>query len=114
GPVVGGVLIVVRQRWLTPLPNSWLVSAGVLFIMMVPCAPGGLAGRVLMPQPIWRAGRLGRLVGPYLRLLGPVLLVVVGFILMVELCSFLTIGAAQGKSFTIGRLTIDPRAASSW
>ncbi len=114
GPVVGAVLIVLLQSWVSLLSNSWLVYAGVLFIMMVTFAPGGLAGLVVMHQPIWRAGRLGRLAGPYLRLLAPALVVTVGFVLVVELCSFLTIGAAQGKSFTIGRLTIDPRGASSW
>jgi branched-chain amino acid transport system permease protein len=114
GPVVGAVLIVLLQSWVSLLSNSWLVYAGVLFIMMVTFAPVGLTGLVLMHQPIWRAGRLGRLMGPYLRLLVPALAVVIGFILAVELCSFLTIGAAQGKSFTLSRITIDPRSAGPW
>ena len=114
GPVVGAVLIVLLQSWVSLLSNSWLVYAGVLFILMVTFAPMGLTGLVLMHQPIWRAGRIGRLVGPYLRLLVPALLVVLGFVLAVELCSFLTIGAAQGKSFTLSRITIDPRGAGAW
>jgi branched-chain amino acid transport system permease protein len=114
GPVVGAVLIVLLQSWVSLLSNSWLVYAGVLFILMVTFAPGGLAGLVLMHQPIWRAGRLGRLAGPYLRLVTPALLVVVGFVLVIELCSFLTIGAAQGKSFTLSHVTIDPRTAGPW
>ena len=73
-------------------------DAGVLFILMVTFAPGGIAGLVQMHGPIWRAGRLGRLAGPYLRLLPPALLLMLGFVLVIELCSFLTIGAAQGKS----------------
>jgi len=114
GPVVGAVLIVLLQSWVSLLSNSWLVYAGVLFILMVTFAPMGLTGLVLMHQPIWRGGRMGRLVGPYLRLLVPALLVVLGFVLAVELCSFLTIGAAQGKSFTLSRITIDPRGAGAW
>jgi branched-chain amino acid transport system permease protein len=114
GPVVGAVLIVLLQSWVSLLSNSWLVYAGVLFILMVTFAPGGLAGLVLMHQPIWRAGRLGRLAGPYLRLVMPALLVMVGFVLVIELCSFLTIGAAQGKSFTLSHVTIDPRSAGPW
>jgi branched-chain amino acid transport system permease protein len=114
GPVVGAVLIVLLQSWVSLLSNSWLVYAGVLFILMVTFAPGGLAGLVLMHQPIWRAGRLGRLAGPYLRLVTPALLVMVGFVLVIELCSFLTIGAAQGKSFTLSHVTIDPRTAGPW
>jgi len=114
GPVVGAVLIVLLQSWVSLLSNSWLVYAGVLFILMVTFAPGGLAGLVVVHQPIWRAGRLGRLLGPYLRLLAPGAVTVVGFVLAIELCSFLTIGAAQGKSFTIGQLTLDPRHPGAW
>jgi len=86
----------------------------VHFIIMVTFAPGGIAGLVQMHGPIWRAGRLGRLAGPYLRLLPPVLLVMIGFVLVIELCSFLTIGAAQGKSLTVGHVTIDPRGTVPW
>jgi branched-chain amino acid transport system permease protein len=114
GPVVGAVLIVLLQSWVSLLSNSWLVYAGVLFIMMVTFAPGGLAGLVKMHGPIWRAGRLGRLVGPYLRLIVPALLVLLGFVLAVELCSFLTIGAAQGKSLTVHGVAIEPRRAAPW
>ncbi len=114
GPVIGAVLIVLLQSWVSLLSNSWLVYAGVLFILMVTFAPGGIGGLVMMHQPIWRARRLGRLAGPYLRLLVPALLVAVGFVLVVELCSFLTIGAAQGKSFTLSRVTIEPRTPLPW
>src|SRR5207302_616471 len=103
GPVIGAVLVVLLQSWVSLLSNSWLVYAGVLFILMVTFAPGGIGGLVMMHQPIWRARGLGRLAGPYLRLLVPGLLVAVGFVLVIELCSFLTIGAAQGKTFTLSR-----------
>ena len=66
GPVIGAVLVVLLQSWVSLLSNSWLVYAGVLFILMVTFAPGGIGGLVMMHQPIWRAGRLGRLAGPYL------------------------------------------------
>jgi branched-chain amino acid transport system permease protein len=114
GPVVGAVLIVLLQSWVSLLSNSWLVYAGVLFILMVTFAPGGLAGLVQMHGPIWRAGRLGRLSGPYLRLIVPALLVALGFVLAVELCSFLTIGASQGKSLTVRGIAIEPHRAPPW
>jgi branched-chain amino acid transport system permease protein len=90
------------------------VYAGVLFILMVTFAPGGIAGLVMMHQPIWRAGRLGRLAAPYARLVLPSLLVAVGFVLAIELCSFLTIGAAQGKSLTLSGVTVNPRSGTPW
>ena len=114
GPVIGAVLVVLLQSWVSILSNSWLVYAGVLFILMVTFAPGGLAGLVMMHQPVWRAGRLGRLAGPYVRLLFPGLLVAIGFVMVIELCSFLTIGAAQGKSLTLSGITVDPRSVTPW
>jgi branched-chain amino acid transport system permease protein len=114
GPVIGAVLIVLLQSWVSLLSNSWLVYAGVLFILMVTFAPGGIAGLVMMHQPIARAGRLRRLAGPYLRLIVPGALVGLGFVLAVELCSFLTIGAAQGKALVLSGVTIDPRHVGPW
>jgi branched-chain amino acid transport system permease protein len=114
GPVLGAVVVVLLQSWVSLLSNSWLVYVGVLFILMVTFAPGGVAGLIAMHAPMWRAGRLGRLAGPYARILVPGLLVVVGFITLIELCSFLTIGAAQGKTFRIAHLTIDPGTAAPW
>jgi branched-chain amino acid transport system permease protein len=57
---------------------------------------------------------MGRLAVPYARVAVPGLLVVVGFVLLIELCSFLTIGASQGKTFTLAHTTIDPRSAAPW
>jgi branched-chain amino acid transport system permease protein len=67
-----------------------------------------------MHQPLWRAGRLRRVLPSYMVVAVPTLLAVIGFVLLVELCSFLTIGTAQGKTFTIRGLTIDPRTAAPW
>ena len=114
GPVLGAVLIVLPQSWVSLLSNSWLVFVGLLFIVMVTFAPGGIAGILLMHGPIWRARRLGRLAGPYVRVLTPGVLAVAGFVLLVELCSFLTIGAAQGKSFKLSGITIDPQSLKPW
>ena len=114
GPVVGAVLVVLLQSWVSVLSNSWLVYAGVLFILMVTFAPGGLAGLVLMHQPLWRAGRLRRLAGPYGRLLVPSLAVVIGFVLVIELCSFLTIGAAQGKTLVLAGIAVSPHQGGPW
>jgi branched-chain amino acid transport system permease protein len=114
GPVLGAVLIVLLQSWVSLLSNSWLVYVGVLFILMVTFAPGGIAGLVLMHEPIWRAGRLGRLAAPYGRLIVPGMLAVAGFVLLIELCSFLTIGASQGKSLTLSGISVHPRRPEPW
>jgi branched-chain amino acid transport system permease protein len=57
---------------------------------------------------------LGQLALPYLRVMLPGLLMVLGFVGLVELTSFLTIGAAQGKTLVLFGNRIDVHALSPW
>jgi branched-chain amino acid transport system permease protein len=114
GPILGTVVVVLLQSGVSLLSNAWLLYVGVLFIIMVMYAPGGLVGLIALHAPIARTGRLRELAVPYLRILLPCLLCVVGFVLLVELASFTTIGAAQGKAFKIGPHTVDPQTAFPW
>jgi branched-chain amino acid transport system permease protein len=114
GPLLGAVLITLLQSGVSLLSNSWLVYVGVLFISMVIFAPSGIMGLVMAHGPIVRAGQLGRLAVPYLRVMVPGLLMVLGFVGLVELTSFLTIGAAQGKTLVLFGHKIDVHAALPW
>lgn len=114
GPVLGAVLITLLQSGVSLLSNSWLVYVGVMFIAMVIFAPGGLAGIILAHGPILRAGRFGRLAVPYLRLVIPGVALLFGFVALVELMSFLTIGAAQGKKLVLFGGPIDVNTAKPW
>jgi branched-chain amino acid transport system permease protein len=98
GPILGAALITLLQSWLSLLSNSWLIYVGVLFVAMVTFAPTGLAGMIEAHGPVARAGRLKQLIVPYLRLSVPGLAVLLGFISLVELAAYETIGRAQGKA----------------
>lgn len=114
GPVIGAILITALQSGLSLMSNSWLVYVGVLFITMVTFAPGGLAGIVKAHGPIARAGRLPALLIPYLWLLAPGLMAAAGFIGLIEMLSFVTIGAAEGKTLTLFWLSPDVYTALPW
>ena len=114
GPVLGAILITLLQSGVSLMSNSWLVYVGVLFIAMVTFAPTGLTGIVLEHAPIARAGLLHRLTLPYLRILVPGLVTLFGFVAMVELLSFLTIGKAEGKHLAPFGSAIDITSATPW
>jgi branched-chain amino acid transport system permease protein len=114
GPFVGTVVVVLLQSGVSLISNAWLLYVGVLFIVMVMYAPGGLIGIIAQHAPIARTGRLRELIVPYLRILVPGLLSVFGFVLLIELASFTTIGVAQGKAFKIGFHAVDPATAFPW
>ena len=114
GPILGAVLITLLQSGVSLLSNSWLVYVGVMFIAMVIFAPTGLAGIIKAHAPIKQAGRLGSLAIPYLRLVIPSFGLLLGFVGLVELTSFLTIGAAQGKKLVLFAHPIDVHATLPW
>jgi branched-chain amino acid transport system permease protein len=114
GPVLGAILITLMQSGVSLMSNSWLVYVGVLFIAMVTFAPAGLTGIVLEHAPIARAGLMRRLTLPYARIFVPGIIVLLGFIGLVELLSFLTIGQAQGKHFVLFHHEIDVHVATPW
>jgi branched-chain amino acid transport system permease protein len=114
GPVLGAILITLLQSVVSLMSNSWLIYVGVLFITMVIFAPAGITGIILRHAPIARAGLIHRLVLPYSRVLAPGLIVLFGFIGLVELASFLTIGMAQGKRLALFGQPIDIHSAVPW
>jgi branched-chain amino acid transport system permease protein len=114
GPILGAVLITLLQSGVSLMSNSWLVYVGVLFITMVMFAPQGILGLIEAHGPIVGSGRFSRLLLPYLRVILPALLMVLGFVGFVELASFLTIGAAQGKTLVLFGNKIDEHAVAPW
>lgn len=114
GPILGATLITLLQSGLSLLSNAWLIYVGVLFISMVTFAPAGLAGMIQAHAPVSRAGRMGRLVVPYIRLSIPGLATLLGFVGLVELASFLTIGEAQGKTLVLFGNKIDVHEVMPW
>jgi branched-chain amino acid transport system permease protein len=114
GPFVGTVVVVLLQSGVSLISNAWLLYVGVLFIVMVMFAPGGLMGIVARHEPIQRMGRLRELAVPYARILPPGLLTVLGFVILVELAQLATIGSAQNKSLVIGGQPVDPHGLVPW
>jgi branched-chain amino acid transport system permease protein len=114
GPILGAVLITLLQSGVSLMSNSWLVYVGVLFITMVMFAPQGIMGLIVAHGPIVRAGRFGKLLLPYVRVIVPCLVMVLGFVGVVELASFLTIGAAQGKALVLFGSKISEHDVLPW
>jgi branched-chain amino acid transport system permease protein len=114
GPILGAVLITLLQSGVSLMSNSWLVYVGVLFITMVIFAPQGIMGLIAAHGPIVREGRFGKLLLPYVRVIVPCLIMVLGFVGIVELASFLTIGAAQGKVLVLFGHKINEHDVLPW
>jgi len=114
GPVLGAVVVVGLQSGISLYTSAWLVYIGVLFIVIVMYAPGGLIGLIGVHAPIVRMGRMRELLVPYARVLLPGAVMMLGFVTFVELANHLTIGAARGKKLALLGVPLDSSSLLPW
>jgi branched-chain amino acid transport system permease protein len=117
GPVIGAVLVTWLEGMLSDITDVWQLYFGLLFIGMVMFAPNGIAGLIMMHQPLWqaRAYRAGsRLALTYLLALIPALLTLAGLIVLIEMIFRLTVNASQGSAMSVFHVAIDAATAAPW
>jgi branched-chain amino acid transport system permease protein len=114
GPVLGAILVVYLQLMLSDLTSVWQLYFGLLFIAMVMFAPFGLAGLIMMHRPLWRARALHRVLPAYLLALVPLLVMLAGTILMVEMFHHLAVKAAEGPAMNFAGIPFQANAIGPW
>jgi branched-chain amino acid transport system permease protein len=118
GPVIGAVLVTYLQVMLSDITEIWQLYFGLLFIGMVMFAPGGIAGLILMHEPIWHAGAyrtlFGRLVPAYLVVSIPALMALVGLILVIEMTFRLMVKASEGTRMSFLHVPLDAASPLPW
>jgi branched-chain amino acid transport system permease protein len=118
GPVIGAVLVTYLQVMLSDITEIWQLYFGLLFIATVMFAPGGIAGLILMHEPLWHAGAyralFGRLIPAYLMALIPALMALTGLILVIEMTFRLMVKAAEGPRMTFFGVPLDAASAVPW
>jgi branched-chain amino acid transport system permease protein len=109
GPVIGAALVSYLQVMLSDITEIWQLYFGLLFIGMVMFAPQGIAGLLMMHRPLWRKRALPRVVAAYAIALPPVLVMLAGVALIIEMSHRLAVKAAEGPAMTF--LTVPLSAA---
>ena len=114
GPVIGAVIVTFLQFMLSDVTEIWQLYFGLLFIVIVMFAPNGIAGLLMMQQPLWRAGVLQRLIPAYLLALVPGLVMVLGAILSIEMIFRVSVKLSEGSQMTFMRVPLDVLRPASW
>ena len=114
GPILGAILITLLNAYLSDISPAWYLYLGLIFVLMVMFAPGGLAGLIMVHDPIRRAAP--RLLYPMLpaygAALGTSLVAAVGGIGLIEMAYFLSTTVSQRTVFMLYGITLD--AADFW
>ena len=85
GPVLGAVLVTFMQLSLANITHAWLLYFGLLFMGMVLWAPNGLAGLIMLHEPVWKAGLMKRLLPAYVLAALPALVIFLGAMILIEI-----------------------------
>lgn len=115
GPIIGAVLITYLQILLSDVTGAWLLYFGLMFILVVMFAPGGIAGWLQMHAPAFRAGQLGRLVPAYAMVAVPLAMTILGLILVIELAHHVLVKArTEGTAMRAFYVDFDSASPIPW
>jgi branched-chain amino acid transport system permease protein len=114
GPVIGAVMLVFATVLLHEMTKAWLLYLGILFLMMVMYAPGGVASLIMMNVRVAAFGMLRKLWTSYLALGGTVLAALMGISVMVEMVYHIKLNEALGPEMSYLGTTINTRGVDAW
>ena len=114
GPILGGVLMVLASVLLSELTRAWLLYLGLLFMLMVMYAPGGLASLVVVNLQLARRGQLRGLLPGYTALLTTGMASLVGVTAIIELLYHRQFNSSAGTPLRFLGLALDSASPASW
>lgn len=114
GPMIGAVIGVFLTVMLSSFTSAWQLYFGVIFVLMVMYAPGGIAGLLMQAHALAGSGKIRYVVSHLGVALVAALLLATGCVMMVEMLYHLTLHAADGSSLPLFGFVIDTAQAYGW
>ncbi len=114
GPIIGGMLMVIAFVMLSEITKAWLLYMGLVFLLMVMFAPGGIASLIMMNLRLFRFGKLGRVLGWYLVLAASGAVMFFGLAAMIEMVYHAQLNEALGPSMHFLGIELNVKSAASW
>ena len=114
GPIIGAVLMVVSLVLLSEWTKAWLLYLGLIFLVMVMYAPGGVASLLLMNLRVAAHGMLRKLWTAYLGLFGTAAATMLGVTAMVEMLYHIKLNEALGPHMTLLGVSLNTRSLDTW
>lgn len=114
GPIIGGVLLVLALVFFSEITKAWQVYLGLVFMLMVMFAPGGIASLIMMNLRVASFGKLPRLAGSYLALFGTGLVALLGSAAIIEMIYHVQLDAALGSAIRFMGASLDTHSVDAW
>ncbi|MBH1987482.1 MAG: branched-chain amino acid ABC transporter permease [Burkholderiales bacterium] len=114
GPIIGAVLMVLATVLLSELTKAWLLYLGLVFLLMVMYAPGGISSLLMMNLRVAAFGLLRKLWTSYLALGGTVLVIVTAVSVIVEMIYHIKLNEALGPEMSFAGVTLNTQGLDAW
>ena len=114
GPILGAILVTLLNSYLSDLTPAWYLYLGLIFVLMVMFAPGGLAGLIMMHDPIrrMRPRLLLAMLPAYAVASAVTLVALAGAIGLIEMIYFLSTTTTRESAMILYGIALD--AADFW
>ena len=114
GPIIGGVLLVLAFVLFSEITKAWQIYLGLVFLLMVMFAPGGISSLVMMNLRVAAFGRLRELLTSYLALGACALVALVGSAAIIEMVYHIQLDAALGSTVPFLGTQLDTQSLQTW
>lgn len=114
GPVIGAILMVLAFVLLSEYTQAWLLYLGLIFLVMVMYAPGGIASLIMLNLRLARHGKLRALLGAYGLLGAASLVLLTAVTALVEMVYHRQLNSAMGSVVKFMGFGLDTAASQDW
>ncbi len=114
GPIIGAVLMVLAFVLLSEFTQAWLLYLGLVFMVMVMYAPGGLASLIMLNVRVARHGKLRALLPAYGLMAAAALAPLLAVAGLVEMVYHRQLNASMGSQVAFFGLGLDTDSTGSW
>ncbi|MGA2550859.1 MAG: branched-chain amino acid ABC transporter permease [Burkholderiaceae bacterium] len=114
GPIIGAVIYVFSLVLLSNITQAWGLYVGLVFIIVVMYAPGGIASLILLNLRVARYGYFKRLVPAYGIVLVAATPLFLGISTLIEMIYALQLDVGNGTITKVYGVTLDVAKALPW
>jgi branched-chain amino acid transport system permease protein len=108
------MLVTFMQSSLANYTHAWLLYFGLLFMGMVLWAPNGLAGIIMLHEPVWKAGLFRKLLPSYAKAALPTVVLFLGVMLLIEINYHLSLSINPDLPISIFGIQFNARSPVPW
>ena len=113
GPVLGAIFVTFLSTVLSTVTQAWLFYYGLLFLLIVLFAPGGISSLIVLHGPAWRGNLTALLLPAYAVALTMAAVLAAGAILSIEMAYHVSTSRGQDVLSLFG-YEVDPTSTAPW